>query len=105
LLPSVFVAALAGALALAAWGSNVGFAFVAAYAAVIVGFALSRVPRLGAGALRLVLILPTLHVGYGLGFLAGARRGSSVVRRGLRARRERPPRIARPSGAARRAMG
>jgi hypothetical protein len=42
-----------------------------AYALVVFGFALSRVPRLGAGALRLVLILPTLHVGYGLGFLEG----------------------------------
>lgn len=70
-LPSVFVAALAGASALAAMGSKAGFAFVAAYAIVIAGFALSRVPRLGAGATRLLAILPTLHVGYGLGFLAG----------------------------------
>jgi succinoglycan biosynthesis protein ExoA len=71
-LPSVLVAALAGALALAACGGAVGSVFVAAYALVVAGFALSRLPRLGAGALRLVLILPTLHVGYGLGFLAGA---------------------------------
>jgi succinoglycan biosynthesis protein ExoA len=70
-LPSVFVAALAVAVVLAAWGATAGFAFLAAYALVVFGFALSRVPRLGAGALRLVLILPTLHVGYGLGFLAG----------------------------------
>jgi GT2 family glycosyltransferase len=70
-LPSALVAALAGALALAAWGVTAGLAFVAAYVVVIVGFALSRVPRLGAGALRLVPIVPTLHVGYGLGFLAG----------------------------------
>jgi succinoglycan biosynthesis protein ExoA len=83
-LPSVFVAALAGALALAASGATVGLAFVAAYAVVIVGFALSRVPRLGAGALRLILILPTLHVGYGLGFLAG-------VSEKLLGRSSRPP--------------
>jgi cellulose synthase/poly-beta-1,6-N-acetylglucosamine synthase-like glycosyltransferase len=71
-LPSVFVATLAGAVALAAMGSAAGFAFLAAYAVVVAGFALSRAPRLGAGALRLLLILPALHVGYGLGFLAGA---------------------------------
>ncbi len=71
-LPSVFVAALAAAVGAAALGSIVGLAFLAAYAVVIVGFALARVPQLGAGALRLLLILPTLHVGYGLGFLAGA---------------------------------
>lgn len=70
-LPSVLVAALAAALALAASGATSGLAFVAAYALVVSGFALSRVARLGASALRLVLILPTLHVGYGLGFLAG----------------------------------
>jgi cellulose synthase/poly-beta-1,6-N-acetylglucosamine synthase-like glycosyltransferase len=70
-LPSVLVAALAAALALAAGGVTAGLAFVAAYAVVIVAFALSRVPRLGAGALRLVAIVPTLHVGYGLGFFAG----------------------------------
>jgi cellulose synthase/poly-beta-1,6-N-acetylglucosamine synthase-like glycosyltransferase len=70
-LPSVLVAALAAALAFAARREPAGFAFLAAYALVVSGFALSRAPRLGAGALRLVLILPTLHVGYGLGFLAG----------------------------------
>ena len=71
-LPSVFVVALAAAVGAAAMGSIVGFAFLAVYAVIIVGFALSRVPQLGAGALRLLQILPTLHVGYGLGFLAGA---------------------------------
>jgi cellulose synthase/poly-beta-1,6-N-acetylglucosamine synthase-like glycosyltransferase len=70
-LPSALVAALAGALALAAWGVTAGLAFVAAYVVVIVGFALSRVPRLGTGAVRLLAILPTLHVGYGFGFFAG----------------------------------
>jgi succinoglycan biosynthesis protein ExoA len=70
-LPSVLVAALAVALALAVLGVTAGFAFLAAYAVVIVAFALSRVPRLGAGALRLVAIVPTLHVGYGLGFFTG----------------------------------
>jgi glycosyltransferase involved in cell wall biosynthesis len=71
-LPSGFVCALAGALALAATGAMAGVAFLAAYAAVVALFALVHVPRLGAGAARLVAILPTLHVGYGLGFLVGA---------------------------------
>jgi cellulose synthase/poly-beta-1,6-N-acetylglucosamine synthase-like glycosyltransferase len=71
-LPSVFVVALAGAGGAAAMGMLAGFAFLAVYAAVISGFALSRVPQLGADALRLLVIVPTLHVGYGLGFLAGA---------------------------------
>jgi len=71
-LPSTFVLGLAGALVLAATGAIAGFALLAAYATVVVGFALSHTRRLGAGALRLVLILPTLHIGYGLGFLSGA---------------------------------
>jgi succinoglycan biosynthesis protein ExoA len=73
-LPSAFVGALAGTLVLAATGETAGLAFLALYAVVVVGFALAHVPRLGAGAgaLRLVAIVPTLHVGYGLGFLAGA---------------------------------
>jgi succinoglycan biosynthesis protein ExoA len=74
-LPSVFIAAVAGALTLAVTGvlgRIVGLCFLAAYALVVGGFALSRTPRLGIGALRLLLILPTLHVGYGLGFLEGA---------------------------------
>jgi succinoglycan biosynthesis protein ExoA len=78
-LPSACVAALAVALALAAFGATAGLAVLAAYALVVFGFALSRVPRLGAGALRLVLILPTLHVGYGLGFLAGV--GETILGR------------------------
>jgi hypothetical protein len=49
-----------------------GLAFLAAYAAVVAAFAVSRAPRLGFGAWRLLAILPTLHVGYGLGFLSGA---------------------------------
>jgi GT2 family glycosyltransferase len=71
-LPSAFVLTLTLAVALSVIGFRMGLAFVAAYAAVVAGFALSRVPRLGAGALRLVAILPALHVGYGLGFLRGA---------------------------------
>jgi glycosyltransferase involved in cell wall biosynthesis len=71
-LPSVFVAVSAGALLLAATGAIAGIAFLVAYAVAVSGFALSKVPRLGAGALRLLAILPVLHVGYGLGFLAGA---------------------------------
>jgi GT2 family glycosyltransferase len=71
-LPSVFVSAQAGALLAAAMGATVALALPLAYAIVVSGFALSRAPGLGAGALRLLPILPTLHVGYGLGFLAGA---------------------------------
>jgi cellulose synthase/poly-beta-1,6-N-acetylglucosamine synthase-like glycosyltransferase len=51
--------------------------------AVVVGrSAASRLGRLGAGALRLLSIVPVLHFGYGLGFLRGcferprARRGT-----------------------------
>jgi glycosyltransferase involved in cell wall biosynthesis len=78
-LPAAFVlggAASACALAvglatrrgLLAWG---GAACLAAYAAAVGLFALSRWPRLGPCALRLLAILPVLHVGYGLGFLVG----------------------------------
>ena len=84
-LPSLFVAALAVAVALAAGARTAGFAFLTAYALVVFGFALSRVPTVGAGALRLVLILPTLHVGYGLGFLAGV--GETLLGRPLAASR------------------
>jgi glycosyltransferase involved in cell wall biosynthesis len=79
-LPSVFVVALGGAIAMAIAGAlgapklvgAAGGAFLAAYAAVLLVFALSRVPRLGAGAFRLLAIVPVLHIGYGLGFLSGA---------------------------------
>jgi succinoglycan biosynthesis protein ExoA len=71
-LPSTFVVALAGAIGLALFGFAAGWAFLAAYAAVVAGFALLRTARLGAGAVRLLAILPVLHIGYGLGFLSGA---------------------------------
>ena len=79
-LPSVFVVAAAGAVALcaapllgapAALGAAAA-SFLGLYALVVLAFAASRVPRLGAGAVRLLAIVPTLHVGYGLGFLRGA---------------------------------
>ena len=73
--PSLLVVSAALALALVltgAPGRNFGLAFFAAYALVVGGFALSRVSRVGLGASRLLLILPILHVGYGLGFLEGA---------------------------------
>jgi len=54
---------LPAALGALAWG---------AYVLALLGFALSRMPKLGLGAARLLAILPTLHVGYGLGFLIGA---------------------------------
>ncbi len=72
LLPSAFLVALCGSIVLSMTGSLAGMAFPLAYAIVVLGFAASRAPRLGVGAARLVAILPTLHVGYGLGFLAGA---------------------------------
>ena len=72
-LPSLFVIGLLGALlSLVTPLRRFGAAAILAYALVVAAFALSRVPRLGAGALRLLAILPTLHLGYGLGFLSGA---------------------------------
>lgn len=79
-LPTAFVLASAGAVVTVAAGQAagafrlraLGLAFLAAYAAAVGLFAASRVVRLGAGALRLMAILPILHVGYGSGFLVGA---------------------------------
>ncbi len=78
-LPSLFM--LAGAAALASLVAGIGArsvrlaapgaALLAAYLLAIAAFSLSRAPRLGAGCLRLLLILPALHAGYGLGFLRG----------------------------------
>lgn len=70
--PTVLVAALVAALGLAALGKTLCLAVPASYTAIVAGFALSRLPRLGAGAARLLAIVPVLHVGYGLGFLRGA---------------------------------
>ncbi|HEX5044850.1 MAG TPA: glycosyltransferase family 2 protein [Candidatus Polarisedimenticolaceae bacterium] len=74
-LPSLLVLAMAVACALALFAPGraraLALAFLALYAGAIFGFALSRLPGLGAGCLRLLAILPTLHVGYGLGFLRG----------------------------------
>ena len=79
-MPSAFVVAagaallalIAGALAHLAPLALAGGALLAAYALVVAAFALTRAPRLGPGAARLLAILPVLHVGYGLGFLDGA---------------------------------
>jgi succinoglycan biosynthesis protein ExoA len=89
-LPTVFVAALAAAVAAivaALLGAPrpmglAGLLFLLSYAAVVTGFAVSRVPRLGWGALRLLAIVPTLHVGYGLGFLSGAT--ETILRRSVK---------------------
>lgn len=54
-----------------------GAGYLALYAVVVLAFALSRAGRLGMECSRLLAILPTLHVGYGLGFLAGAIEGVS----------------------------
>ncbi len=70
-LPSAFVLALVGATALAAAGRPAALALPLTYALVVAGFAVSRVPQVGPSALWLLAILPTLHVGYGIGFLAG----------------------------------
>jgi glycosyltransferase involved in cell wall biosynthesis len=78
-LPSLFVLAVAGsvaALAAGAMGARIvgvlGGIVLGGYLLAVLAFAASRMPRLGAGAVRLLAILPTLHVGYGLGFLLGA---------------------------------
>ena len=71
-LPTAFVLAMAAAAIAVVLGFAAGWAVLLGYAAVVVLFALTRIPRLGAGALRLLAILPTLHIGYGLGFLSGA---------------------------------
>ncbi len=79
-LPSVLVVMLAIAAVAAAWGALagpavpgvLGAAFIGAYLVAITAFAASRAPRLGGESAWLLLILPTLHVGYGLGFLLGS---------------------------------
>src|SRR6185369_1060637 len=68
-LPSALVLATGAACALALFARGLprelAAAFLALYAGTVAGFALSRVGRLGAGAARLLAILPTLHFGYG----------------------------------------
>ena len=78
-LPSVFVVTMAGSVAALLAGATgvtlagvLGSIVLGGYVLALAGFAVSRAPRLGAGAFRLLGILPTLHVGYGLGFLVGA---------------------------------
>ncbi len=74
-LPSVFVLAVGGASILLVAGgvaAKPALLFFATYAGAIGAFALSRARRLGWNALRLLLIVPALHAGYGLGFLEGA---------------------------------
>lgn len=86
LLPSVLVLACVAAIAALSAGivsgsrplALGGALFLLLYAAAVAAFAASRAGRLGAGAARLVAILPALHFGYGLGFLAGA---SEIVTR------------------------
>jgi glycosyltransferase involved in cell wall biosynthesis len=84
-LPSVLVLATAAALAAIAAGMlmpsprllGFGIGFVLLYLVAVGTFATTK-PRLGLGAARLLAILPVLHFGYGLGFLAGA---SEIVTR------------------------
>lgn len=68
---SVLVGAVAAVLG-ATPAAVGGVAFAGAYLSAVAAFALSRVPKLGRTAGWLLLILPTLHLGYGVGFLAGA---------------------------------
>ena len=63
------LAALMGAPAIL---GILGSLLLAAYAAIVLAFALVKSVRVQAGAVRLLAILPILHVGYGLGFLSGA---------------------------------
>jgi len=74
-LPSLLVLTLGAASAFVLFGHGftrpLAAAFLALYAGTVAGFALSRLGSLGASALRLLAILPTLHLGYGLGFLRG----------------------------------
>jgi glycosyltransferase involved in cell wall biosynthesis len=82
-LPSLFVTGAAAAAALLATGlaggraplAAAGALYLGSYAAVLLAFALSRIRRLGIDCLRLLAIVPVLHVGYGLGFWRGVLEG------------------------------
>ena len=55
-----------------AW-ALLGFAVPAGYLLLVVGAAVAAPRRVGAaGRCWLLVVLPTIHVGWGLGFLAGA---------------------------------
>lgn len=88
-LPSVFVLTAAAAVTAVAGGPSraraAGLVFLGAYLLVLAGFAASRAGKLGPAALRLIAILPALHVGYGLGFLVGA--AEALTRRRAGAKR------------------
>jgi cellulose synthase/poly-beta-1,6-N-acetylglucosamine synthase-like glycosyltransferase len=93
--PSAFVLALALSLAALALGLATGLGEMTlagallptVYVAVVAGFALSRIPRIGTLAVLLLAILPTMHVGYGLGFLRGAIEIPARRKRGVGRRR------------------
>ncbi|MBZ5639275.1 MAG: glycosyltransferase family 2 protein [Acidobacteriia bacterium] len=79
-LPSAFVLALAASVAAIAarplgaprLAAAAGAGFLAVYGAIVAGFAAVKSVKLGTEAVRLLAILPALHIGYGLGFLRGA---------------------------------
>jgi len=77
LVPSLFLLAVAGLLALALWWPVAGAALAAvlgAYALLIGVVAARSLRSLGArGALALVAVFPTMHVSYGIGYLRGVR--------------------------------
>ncbi len=78
-LPSLFVlggvAAFGASLVGLGWHvpplARAGALYAGVYGLAVVGFSLSRWPKLRGDAFRLLAILPTLHLGYGLGFLRG----------------------------------
>jgi len=91
-LPSVLVLATIAAIAAIAAGvftgssrlAGFGLGFLLVYVLAVATFASTK-SKLGLGLFRLFAILPVLHFGYGLGFLAGV--SESVTRRWVPARR------------------
>jgi glycosyltransferase involved in cell wall biosynthesis len=72
LVPPGFVLALLGALVLLRWTAVPFAAITFPYLALLLGGAMMTGPRRGWGcALRLLIVLPVMHAGYGVGYLRG----------------------------------
>ena len=72
LVPPGFLLALVSALVLVRWTALPLAAVTLPYAALLLGGAVMAGPRRGWGcALRLLLVLPVMHAGYGVGYLRG----------------------------------
>lgn len=70
--PPLFVLALAASLLLLGFGSSLGAVVPAVYGAAVVGVALVETVRRRDGAvLALVIVLPVMHLSWGVGFLVG----------------------------------